>query len=143
MWYSRGAGRTALPVGVPRPRPLGLAPPPLVSIDSQHMLERISLRPLSDLSYHCSAAAPKNKRFFKNESLEDSKNISMKLEEGIRPPTPTHSVLPRKRPVLLRADFVLTKDPRPLYLKTPPSLFYHKVALRKDIWVLREDKIGS
>ena len=51
------------------------------------------------------------------------------LEEGKRPPTPTHSVSLSKRPVLLRADFVLTGDPRPLYYKTPPCLFYHKIAL--------------
>ena len=55
------------------------------------------------------------------------------LEEGKRPPHPTLSVLLGKRPVLLRADFVLTKDPRPFYYKTPPCLFYHKIALRKAI----------
>ena len=33
------------------------------------------------------------------------------LEEGKRP-APTHPVLLRKRRVLLRADFVLTKDPK-------------------------------
>ena len=29
--------------------------------------------------------------------------------------------------------FVLTKDPQPLYNKTPPCLFYHKSAIRKAI----------
>ena len=47
--------------------------------------------------------------------------------------TSTLSALLRKRPVLLRADFVLTKDPPPLYCKTPPCLVYHKIALRKAI----------
>ena len=31
---------------------------------------------------------------------------------GEKAPTPTLSVLLRKRPVVLRADFVLTKDPK-------------------------------
>ena len=38
----------------------------------------------------------------------------------------------KKHMVSLRADLVLTKDPaRPLYYKTPPCLFCHKIALRK------------
>ena len=45
--------------------------------------------------------------------------------------THTLSVILRKRPVVQRADFVLTKDPRPFYYKTPPCLFCHKIALRK------------
>ena len=44
-------------------------------------------------------------------------------------------------PVLRRADFVLTKDPRPLYYKTPPCAFYHKISLRKAFWVLSKDEI--
>ena len=55
------------------------------------------------------------------------------IGRGEMAPTPTPSVLLRKRPVLLRADFVLTKDPRPLYYKTPTCLFCHKLALRKTI----------
>ena len=41
------------------------------------------------------------------------------------------SVLLGEWTVLLRAETVLTKDPRPLYYKTPPCLFDHKIALRK------------
>ena len=48
-------------------------------------------------------------------------------------PPPMASSELRKLPVLLRADFVLPKDPRPLYYKTPPCLFCHKNALRKAI----------
>ena len=46
------------------------------------------------------------------------------LEEGKRPPTPTLSALVRKQPVLLRADFVLSKDPWLLYYKTPLLVFF-------------------
>ena len=41
------------------------------------------------------------------------------IERGEKALTPTLSVLLRKRPVLLRPDFVLTTDPRPLYYKSP------------------------
>ena len=37
-WYSRGPGRgggAALPVGIPRPSPPGLATPPLVSVEKE------------------------------------------------------------------------------------------------------------
>ena len=52
---------------------------------------------------------------------------------GEKAPTPTRSsTLLRKQPILLWADFVLTKRPRPLYHKTPPCLLCHK------IWELRK-----
>ena len=41
------------------------------------------------------------------------------------------SALLRRYPVLLQTDFVLPKNPQPLYKKTPPCLFYRKIALRK------------
>ena len=57
-------------------------------------------------------------------------------------PTPTLSALLRKWRVLRRADFALTKDPRPLYNKTPPCLFQHKLALREmACWVVSKDEI--
>ena len=39
----------------------------------------------------------------------------------------------KKTARLLRADFLLTKDPQPLYYRIPPCLFYSKLALRKTI----------
>ena len=59
--------------------------------------------------------------FFKwsNGFLRKKRQMSWKRRKGPHPHT--FSLL-RKRPVLLRADVVLTKDPRPLYYKTPPSI---------------------
>ena len=54
----------------------------------------------------------------------------MFLEEGQPPPLHTFS-LTKKTARLLRADFVLTKDPKSLYYRRTPCLFYHKLALRK------------
>ena len=50
---------------------------------------------------------------------------------GERTPAPTLSALLRVWPVWLRADFVLTNHPRPLYCKTLPCPFYHEIALRQ------------
>ena len=57
------------------------------------------------------------------------------LEEGKRTPPPHF-------PVLLRADFVLTKDARPLYYKVHPCLFYHKSPFVRPFWVLSKDEIS-
>ena len=43
------------------------------------------------------------------------------LEEGKRPPTPQDEI----------QHLVFTKDPRPLYYKTPPCAFYHKFVRSK------------
>ena len=52
-------------------------------------------------------------------------------------PTPTVSVLLRKRPVLLRADFMLTKDP-----KWPGGKLTGRGLVVKRPGVLRKDEIG-
>ena len=49
-----------------------------------------------------------------------------KLEEG-KNPTPALSALLRKWSVLLGGVWVLTKDPKLLYYKTPPCIFCHKL----------------
>ena len=36
----------------------------------------------------------------------------------------------------------LTKDPRPLYYKTPPCVFYHKMSVVRPFSVLSKDEIG-
>ena len=35
-----------------------------------------------------------------------------------------------------------TKDPRPLYYKTPPCVFYHKMSVVRPFSVLSKDEIG-
>ena len=58
-------------------------------------------------------------------------------KRGKAPPTPTLSALPRKRPVSLRADFVLTKDPPAALLQDPT-----KLPFVRPFRVLRKDETG-
>ena len=37
---------------------------------------------------------------------------------------------------------VFSKDPRPLYYKTPPCAFYHKMSVVRPFSVLSKDEIG-
>ena len=53
---------------------------------------------------------------------------------------PEFSASPRKRPVLLWADFVPSKDPWPLYYKTPVFFTTKKIALCEAFWVLRRNQ---
>ena len=64
------------------------------------------------------------------------------LGRGEKARTPTLSALLRQWPVLLRADFVLTKDPRPLYYKTLPVYLTTKLPFVRQFWVLSKDETG-
>ena len=62
----------------------------------------------------------------------NTRTIIQNMFVGVeKTPTPTLSALLRKWSVLLRADRVLTTDPRPLHDKTTPCQFSHKIVLRK------------
>ena len=60
---------------------------------------------------------------------------------GQKTPTPTLSILLRKWQILLMANSSFTKDPRPLYYKTPLCLFTTKLPFVSPTWVFRKDEI--
>ena len=84
---------------------------------------RCRARPISRLRSSLSLTCMPHENLIKGKRW--TKRVSM-FGRGEQAPTPTLSILLRKRLVLLSSDFVLTKDPPPLYYKNPPCLFYHK-----------------
>ena len=90
----------------------------------------------------CSPPTKQEKQEREAEVRHENTPPTKMMRRGEKAPTTTLSVLLRKRPVLLRADFVLTKDPKWPYEGQFCGKVDREESCSKAVGVLRKDEIG-